>query len=428
VRRLRSFLFLVVAAAGLGAYIYFVEAKRAPSSEPAAKPKVFGEVAPDKIEEITVALKDGDRTTLQKSGNDWQIVQPATFAADQTEASSIATNLSTLEVQHVVDENPGDLKEYGLTEPRADIAFRLAGTKEPKRLLIGNKTATNSDIYAKIPSEKRVILVPGYLESTFVRSTFDLRDKGALKFDRDKVDTIQLVSGGKTVGIKKEGNEWMLTEPLKARADFGTVEGLLGPLSSAQMKKIVSAEPPPPGDVKKYGLAAPAITARIGAGSTQATLAVGGDAEDGTVYARDLSRPSVFTLESTVATELKKGAADFRRKDVFEFRPFNAKRIEVSRNGQTVVFERTENKDAKGVATEKWIQTAPSFVDSVAGTGLDAPAMTVVVRYDDGKHEERVTFAAKGDEVHAARAGEPGAAKIAKTDYDSAIKAIDELK
>jgi hypothetical protein len=34
----------------------------------------------------------------------------------------------------------------------------------------------------------------------------------------------------------------------------------------------------------------------------------------------------------------------------------------------------------------------------------------------------------KGDNVHASRPGEPGAAKVSKTDYDSAIKALDALK
>jgi Domain of unknown function (DUF4340) len=448
-RGLRSFLFLLVAAGGLGAYIYLVESKRQPSSEPEAKAKVFTGIESDKIEEITVAVKDGDRTTLRKSGNDWQIVQPAQLAADQTEASNIATNLSTLEVQHVVDENPGDLKEFGLAEPRVELAFRLAGAKDPRRLLIGNKTATNSDMYAKLPAEKRVILVPGYLESTFVRSTFDLRDKSALKFERDKADRIELTSGKTTVRIRKDGNEWMLAEPIQARGDFGAVEGLLGQLSSAQMKKIVSAEPSA-AELKKFGLASPAITARVGAGSAQATLAVGGDAGENTLYARDLARPAVFTVDSTLATELKKGAADLRRKDVFEFRPFNAKRVEFVRNGQTVAFEKVEDKDPKAT-TDKWVQTAPakkdadaakvdsmlsafsnlraeSFADSAAGTGLDTPAIVVTARYDDGKKEERVTFGVKGDNVHASRPGEPGAAKISKTDYDSAIKALDALK
>ncbi len=448
--RVQSFIALLVVGVGLGAYIYFVEAERSPSSEPDAKAKVFAGIEADKIEEITIAIKDGDRTTLTKTGSDWQIVAPLKTAADQTEASGLATNLSSLEVQHVVDENPGDVKEFGLAEPRSEVSFRLAGEKEPKRLLIGNKTATGGDVYAKVGPEKRVILIPGYLESTFVRTTFEMRDKTALKFERDKVDGLAILAGGKTVRVKKDADEWMLAEPLAARADFGVVEGLLGRLSGAQMKTIVSPAPSE-AEVKKYGLATPAVTVRIGAGSAQAALALGGDAGDGNVYARDVSRPAVFTLESAIADELKKGADDFRRKDVFEFRPFNAKRVEITRDGQTTVFERVENKDPKAPSTDKWIQSAPakkdadmakmdsmlsafsnlratSFATTTSGTGLETPAMTVVVRYDDGKKEDRVTFGVKGDDFHAARSGEPGAMKIEKGDYEGAVKALNELK
>jgi Domain of unknown function (DUF4340) len=349
-----------------------------------------------------------------------------------------------------VDEAAEDLKQFGLAEPRSEVSFRLAGEKEPKRLLVGNKTATGGDVYAKIGADKRVILIPGYLESTFVRSTFDMRDKSALKFDRDKVDGLTVVSGGKTVRIKKDANEWMLAEPVAARADFGTVEGVLGRLSGAQMKGIIAAEPSE-ADIKKYGLNSPAVTVRLNAGSAQAALAVGGDAGEGNLYARDLSRPMVFALESAIADELKKNATDFRRKDVFEFRPFNAKHIEVTRDGQTTVYDRVENKDPKAPTTDKWVQSAPgkkdadmakmeamlsafsnlratAFPDTTAGTGLDAPALTVVVRYDDGKKEDRVTFGVRGENYHAARSGEPGAMKIDKGDYEIALKALNEVK
>jgi hypothetical protein len=448
--RVRSFIALLVIALGLGGYIYFVESERAPSSDPKPKAKVFEGVQADKIEEITIAMKDGDRTTLTKSGSDWQIVAPLKTAADQTEASGLTTNLTTLEVQHVVDEAPEDLKQFGLAEPRSEVAFRLAGEKEPKRLLVGNKTATGGDVYAKVGADKRVILIPGYLESTFVRSTFDMRDKSALKFEREKVDGLTVVSGGSTVRIKKDANDWMLAEPVAARADFGTVEGVVGRLSGAQMKAIVSAEPSD-ADMKKYGLTSPAVTVRLNAGSAQAALALGGDAGEGNVYARDLSRPMVFTLESAIADELKKGAADFRKKDLFEFRPFNAKRVEITQGGQAILFERVENKDPKAPSTDKWVQSAPakkdadmakmdsllsslsnlratSFVETASGTGLDAPVLSVAVRYDDGKKEERVTFGVRGDNYHAARSGEPGAMKIEKGDYESALKALNEVK
>ena len=70
---------------------------------------------------------------------------------------------------------------------------------------------------------------------------------------------------------------------------------------------------------------------------------------------------------------------------------------------------------------------ATSFVESTAKTGLDKPAMTVSVKFDDGKKEERVTFGKSDSDVYASRAGQPGAAKVDATDFSESLKAIDEL-
>ena len=60
-------------------------------------------------------------------------------------------------------------------------------------------------------------------------------------------------------------------------------------------------------------------------------------------------------------------------------------------------------------------------------TGLDSPAMTVFVKFEDGKKEERVTFGKVENDAYAARPGEPGAAKIDASDFNEAVKALDEI-
>jgi len=70
---------------------------------------------------------------------------------------------------------------------------------------------------------------------------------------------------------------------------------------------------------------------------------------------------------------------------------------------------------------------ASAFVESTAKTGLDKPAMTVLVKFDDGKKEERVTFGKEGDTVYASRPGEPGAVKADTADFTEVNKSLDEL-
>ena len=128
-RGLRSFLVLLVVLVGLGAYLYLVESKREPGDADRLD-KVFT-VEADAIQEITVKAESGDRTTVRKSGDDWQIVAPVTTAPDSAAVSSLTTNISNLEMQRVIDENPPDLAQYGLANPRVAVAFKT-GAPRPR--------------------------------------------------------------------------------------------------------------------------------------------------------------------------------------------------------------------------------------------------------------------------------------------------------
>src|SRR5512132_2399751 len=108
-RRERSFIILLVLAIAFGSYVYFVERKRPAAGESSSKPKVFEKIDADKIDQITVATPN-EKTELKKVGGKWQIVQPIAAGVDASEIGNLTSNLSTLDRDDVVDENPGDVK------------------------------------------------------------------------------------------------------------------------------------------------------------------------------------------------------------------------------------------------------------------------------------------------------------------------------
>jgi len=453
-RGLKSLGVLVVVLGGLVAYIYFVESKR-PAGGPDAvetKEKVFT-VASDKIQELTVKASNGDRTVLKKSGTAWELVEPEKLAADEAEVSGLTSGLSSLEIQRVVEEQAADLKGFGLDTPRIEVGFKAEGDKDLRTVRLGDKTPTGGDMYAMLAGQKRVFLVSGYLDSTFDRTTFSLREKSALKFDRAKADSLEVVTADRTIKLAKAGEEWKLVGPVTARTDFGAVEAVVSRLQTSQMKAIVA---PQVKDPKEYGFDKPEAIARVGAGSAMATLTIGKRTDDGTYYALDGARPMVFTVESGLLDDLKKPADDLRRKDVFEFRSYNATRLEVTRGAETLALEKYTAKTADGKGTEdKWRLLKPearelesakvdtllsrltslraqSFTDPAAKektkTGLEAPVAVVQVAFDEGKKQDRVTFGKADSDVYAGRPDEAGAAKLLSYDWDEIVKAIDELK
>jgi hypothetical protein len=60
--------------------------------------------------------------------------------------------------------------------------------------------------------------------------------------------------------------------------------------------------------------------------------------------------------------------------------------------------------------------------------GLDKPDAVVTIKSDEGKREEKVTFAKSGTDGYASREGEPGVAKVDASSIDNIVKSLEALK
>lgn len=435
-----STLALVAAAIGLGAYIYFVESKR---SDTEVKEKVFA-VEADALEEITVTAK-GDTTVLRKADGAWKMVQPVATEVDDNQVSALVNSLTSLEITRVVEPNAPDLAEFGLGTPKTDLSFKAKGGVTG-RLRLGDQTPTASDIYAVKGDDKRVFLVGTFVETSLAHSAFELRDKRVLRFgfERDKADGLEITTAAGRATLARTDSTWRVTAPVAGRGDYGAIEGLLTKLTTTMMSEIAGTDVT---DLKAFGLDKPAATVTVKAGSSSATLAVSA-AKDGKTYARDLARTLVFVVDNTFATDLQKGVEDYRRKEVFEFRPFSANALTLVRGAQTITVQKVKGSGAN--AAEKWQVTvtgegaapARDADDAAANDLLDkltalraqtfatagpaAPALKVSVTYEDTKKEE-VSFGRTGEKAFAVRADEAGAMELASTALTEALAALDNL-
>jgi hypothetical protein len=318
-------------------------------------------------------------------------------------------------------------------------------------LKLGNKNATQGEIYAlKNDDQKRVFLVSSFQETTFNRTPFDLRDKKILKFDRDKADSLVLVKGSDSIELTRSGTEWAVTRPTASRSDYSAIEGFISRLSSANMSKMLEENAT---DFAKYGLDKPVMTVTVGAGSAKTVLQVG-KTENGETYARDAARPVVFTVDSTLQADLNKSFDDYRKKELFEFRPFYVARLRAVLDSpagpKTYEFEKVNG--AQPTDPEAWKVTrvggashnadpaamddllnklvaikAESFADPKTRTGLDKPALIVSVSFDDGKFE-RVRFGQASDEAaYGKRDGEEVVAQVEHMSMRAALQAFDAV-
>ena len=444
-RGLRSTVALLALLIGLGAYVYFVASK---TDNTTTLEKLFEGIDAATIAELKVKSSSGDVTTLKKEGSTWKILTPVAMAAAATDATGIANVLASLDIVRVVEEVPTDLTEYGLNAPKIEIDFKSTDGKASGRLLVGEVTATGGNLYARRDDQKRVVLIGQHHESSLNKSTFDLRDKTVVKFDRSAVDGLEVTLAGKALAqLAKSGSEWRMTKPFSARADSLVVDGLIGQIESLQMISPGTSAPTAD-DLKKFGLDAPRATFSLHLGSARATLTIGTNPNNSTVYVRESSRPDVFAADISITDETRKVLDDYRKKEPFDFRTFSVNHIEVTRGGQTVVIDRVKAADANSPDTWRRVSPTPgdpdrekvekflsavadtritSFVDARAKTGLESPAAVVMAKFDEGTKEERVTFGKNGVDVFVSRSDDYGAGKIDAQKFDEAMKALDEI-
>jgi len=444
-RGLTSTIVLIAVLAGLGGYIYFVDSKRPEPGIDGGPPKekVYA-LALDAVDEVKLTY-NGETSLLRKSEGGWKMFEPTATEADPAEAVSLAQALANLELVRVVDDNPTDLQKYNLATPPIVVEFKAGGVTGS--LMLGDKNATQGEIYALKGGDKEVFLVSSFQESNFNRTPFDLRDKKILKFDREAADTLTLARGGTVMELARSGSEWKVTRPVASRSDYSAVEGLLTRLSTSNMSKLIDGEAK---DLTKYGLDKPTMTLTVGAGSAKTVLQVGKTENDQT-YVRDASRPLVFTVDTTLQSDFTKSFDDYRKKELFEFRSFFVTRIRavLDAPGGAKTYELEKVKGEKPGDSETWKVTrvggashtadatamddllaklvairAESFVGPTTKTGIDKPALVVSASFDEGKFE-RVRFGQVGEAAFGARDGEAGVAKIDKASMAAALQAFD---
>ena len=112
-----------------------------------------------------------------------------------------------------------------------------------------------------------------------------------------------------------------------------------------------------------------------------------------------------------------------------------SEKVETTTDGEAVTWRRTapDDGDVEPSAMDDLLAKlsnlrAESFVASRDGTGLEAPAWTIRVTFDEDGEHERVAVGRIGDEVFSVKGDEPGAARLNTRAWEDALGALDALE
>jgi hypothetical protein len=171
------------------------------------------------------------------------------------------------------------------------------------------------------------------------------REKTAARKDRvmsvEPADVKELVlrRGSETVRLRREGDGWEMVEPVKSRADRGSVDETVTSIATAKMDREIADKP---AGLEEFGLDKPAAEATlIDKDGKEITLQLGAKSPTGVwVYAQERGRPNVFVISDGVLRDVTRPVGDFRNKTVLTFDRKEVSGLEVVLPDETLTLER----------------------------------------------------------------------------------------
>jgi hypothetical protein len=428
----RSLLAAAIILAALSGVVWW--AKKHPQSDTsptATKTTKLVDVPSDQVQQITIAKKDGAAISLNRESGKWQITAPEPLPADQDSIGSIATALSPLDADSVVDDKAADLAKFGLAAPSMKVNFKLKNGKSDS-ISFGDDAPAGSLVYVQHGSDPKVYAVNSSAKSSFDKSVNDLRDKRLLAFNTDKLTSIEVdAKKGAFTFAKNNQGDWQIVKPAPYRADSFQVEELVRKLQDARMDLSASV------DQKKnttlFSLSQPLATVKATDNSGTQTLTVRKNAND--YYAKSSVVPGVFKVSSDLGGSLDKTTDDFRNHKLLDFGFNDPSRIEIRNGSSDSVYDKSgqdwksNGKTLDAASVQAVVdQLRELSADSFPATGFANPTIEVSVTSNQGKRVERVAFTKTGDHYIGKRDGEPSLYAVTAKNIDDVVKAFAGIK
>jgi hypothetical protein len=254
-----------------------------------------------------------------------------------------------------------------------------------------------------------------------------------------------------TVKLKRVEGGWELVEPVQARADRATVDGVVTGLATARMDREID---PNPAKLDEFGLA-PAeaeVSLQVKGRAEPLSLLIGSKSPTGVwVYGKEAAKPAVFLVSEIVARDVAKPTADLRDRTVLAFARKDVTGMDLDVAGDRMSVEAEDggkwrlvkpralpgDADLIGDFLEK-LATArvQDFVvdrpASLPEWGLDKPASLTLWLGRDKERSSRTLHFGRVDPqkkgVFMMRAGEPGVMLVGEELWTVLPKTVGALR
>ncbi|MEW6303198.1 MAG: DUF4340 domain-containing protein [Verrucomicrobiota bacterium] len=338
---------LVGVAAGLFAFIFFVERRLPSNGNQANAPRlVLADYAAGDV--TAVEIQVGEKSLrVERTNAVWRVTAPVPYPAQQGRIQSLLEGCSKLRSQiaittsEIANQQRG-LADYGLHPPR--ITLRLFEGAKRQEVLIGDKTPVGERYYLQVGGKNEVYIVDDTFLQLLPRNMDEWRDNSMLNVRNLAFNRIEVRSGQRSFELQRDTNLlWHITKPMQARADNPKINRIVEELSLWPVRFFVSDDPNVP--LEPYGLQPPQMELIFGQGSNDLAVVQFGHSptnDTGLVYARRMSHTNVVLAPRDWLEPLRAPFTTFRDKRVLSFEAAQVEQIDI-RSDETFSLRRATN-------------------------------------------------------------------------------------
>ncbi|PYL17854.1 MAG: hypothetical protein DME30_05335 [Verrucomicrobia bacterium] len=395
----KTTLILFVIAAGVFAYLFFIEGNRPGTEEAARQSQNVLNFSREKIDGVVIHNGD-DKIDIRRRDDKWRLETPIRDQADASLVNNLLLDLESWQKDAAIsakemEADKSKLADYGLANPK--LRLKLLGPGAPPEVFFGKDAALEGKMYVRFENSKETFLASQSVKKAVEKKPEDFRDRKLTDLIMAQVVRVVLKTSAGEMELQKKGDHWDIAKPLHTRADDQKVSDLIAQVTTARIQQFVADDR---GDLHPYGLAEPRGSLTLFAQDDKQgqTLQVGSisEKEKDQVYARFSPRGFVYTLPKKIDETLNKKPNDLRDRHLvrIDTKILDRLTIDAPGKGKTVLARKDENwtiasrnnAPANSSEVRRLIDTLQNeqvtkFVEDVASNlpkyGLDKPQLIV---------------------------------------------------
>jgi len=156
--------------------------------------------------------------------------------------------------------------------------------------------------------------------------------------DEKEVEQISIRRKTESILVKRDGGEWRLAEPVRAKTNGTEISSLLNAILNAKQERGIDDQPK---SLAEYGLEQPTIvlTVALQGGKKLPELLLGDKNPNGfSVYAKRGDQPAVFLVADSLRRRLDRNADDLRDKTLLPLDLDKVTQLKLTRKSQTITL------------------------------------------------------------------------------------------